>query len=237
MRALVGAAAVTAGAAAGVASVTWAVRGRSSRVFGPSVWRGNPRGRAIALTFDDGPSRATPAILDILADYGVAATFFQCGRNVERAPELALAVCAGPHEIGNHSFSHPNFALTRPTFIGDEFQRAQDAIAEATSRKPALMRPPYGVRWFGFRDMQWELGLTCVMWTVIGCDWRLPARQIAGRVLAGARPGAIVCLHDGQATLPGPDRSQTIEAVRRIVPSLLEKGYHFETVSTLLCRN
>jgi peptidoglycan/xylan/chitin deacetylase (PgdA/CDA1 family) len=234
MRALVGAAAVTAAALGGM---TWAVRGRSSQVFGPSVWRGNPVGKAIALTFDDGPSNATPAILDVLAGYGVAATFFQCGRNVERTPELARAVCDGPHEIGNHSFSHPNFALARPTFIRDEFQRAQDAIVEATSRKPALTRPPYGVRWFGFRDMQRELGLTCVMWTVIGCDWRLPAPQITARVLAGAGPGAIVCLHDGQATLPNPDRSQTIEAVRRIVPSLLEKGYHFETVSTLLCRN
>src|SRR6185437_14164573 len=110
MRALLGAAAVT-GATAGMA---WAVRGRSSRVFGPSVWRGKPGRKTIALTFDDGPSPATQSILDILAAWRVPATFFQCGENVLRAPDMSLAVCAGPHEIGNHSHSHPNFALKRP---------------------------------------------------------------------------------------------------------------------------
>jgi peptidoglycan/xylan/chitin deacetylase (PgdA/CDA1 family) len=234
MRALLGASTLAMTAAAGMA---WAVRGRSSQVFGPSVWRGEPRGKSIALTFDDGPSSATETILDILAAYRVPATFFQCGRNVVRAPALSQAVCAGPHELGNHSYSHPNFALGRPTFIGDEFRRAQDAIAKFTSRTPILMRPPYGVRWFGFREMQERLGLTCVMWSVIGLDWKLPAARIADRVLTRARDGAIVCLHDGRGTLKDPDVAQTVEAVRRIVPSLLEKGYHFETVSTLLCRN
>jgi peptidoglycan/xylan/chitin deacetylase (PgdA/CDA1 family) len=216
--------------------MTWAVRGRSSQLFGPSVWRGDPRRKTIALTFDDGPSSATLAILDILAQYKIPATFFQCGRNVERTPELTHAVSAGRHEIGNHSYSHPNFALARPSFIAGEFDRAQNAITKVTARTPTLLRPPYGVRWFGFREMQQQLSLTCVMWSVIGIDWKLQAPQISERVLAGARAGAIICLHDGQATLPDPDRSQTIEAVRRIVPSLLEKGYHFETVSPLLCR-
>jgi peptidoglycan-N-acetylglucosamine deacetylase len=216
--------------------MAWAVRGRSSQVFGPSAWRGKPGRKSIALTFDDGPSPATAAILDILASYRVPATFFQCGRNVERAPELSRAVGAGPHEIGNHSHTHPNFALKRPPYIVGEFQRAQAAIAEATSKAPALMRPPFGVRWFGFREMQERLQLMCIMWTVIGLDWKLTAPRIAERVLSQARDGAIVCLHDGRGTLKDPDAGPTIEAVRRIVPSLLEKGYHFETVSQLLCR-
>jgi peptidoglycan/xylan/chitin deacetylase (PgdA/CDA1 family) len=206
-------------------------------VFGPSVWRGDPRRRTIALTFDDGPSTATPAILEILASYGLPATFFQCGRNVERTPDLTRAVAAGPHEIGNHSYSHANLALARPSFIAGEFHRAQNAVAKVTSSTPTLMRPPYGVRWFGFREMQQRLSLTCVMWTVIGGDWKLRAAQITPLVLAGTSPGAIICLHDGQGTVANPDRSQTIEAVRRIIPALLEKGYHFETVSRLLCRN
>jgi peptidoglycan-N-acetylglucosamine deacetylase len=236
MRALVGASAAATTAAA-VAGMAWAVRGRSAQVFSPAAWRGVPGGRSLALTFDDGPSPATPAILDILAAYRIPATFFECGENVQRAPALTRAVCGGPHEIGNHSYSHPNFALRRPTFIGDEFRRAQDIIAEATSGTPTLMRPPYGVRWFGFREMQQRLGLTCVMWSIIGLDWKLPARRIAERVLSRARDGAIVCLHDGRGTLKDPDVTQTIEAVRRIIPALLEKGYHFETVSRLLCRN
>jgi peptidoglycan/xylan/chitin deacetylase (PgdA/CDA1 family) len=70
---------------------------------------------------------------------------------------------------------------------------------------------------------------------VIGCDWKLGAPAIAERVLAGACDGAIVCLHDGRGTLETPDIGATIEAVRRIVPALLDQGYHFEIVSQLLC--
>ena len=220
---------------AAVAGMAWAVRGRSSAVFGPSVWRGRPGRKALALTFDDGPSPATWQILDILGRYNVPATFFQCGANVARAPELSRAVAAARHEIGNHSYTHPNFALTRPSFIADEFRRAQDAICEATSIAPVLMRAPYGVRWFGFREMQHRLALRGVMWSVIGLDWKLPAPAVAWRICAQAHDGDIVCLHDGRATLENPDASATVEAVRRIVPRLLEKGYHFETVSQLLC--
>jgi peptidoglycan/xylan/chitin deacetylase (PgdA/CDA1 family) len=223
------------GVSAAAAGMAWAVRGRSSQVFGPSVWHGKPGHKTIALTFDDGPSPATLEILNILAAYKAPATFFQCGVNVRRAAEISQAVCSGPHELGNHSDTHPNFALTRPDFIGEEFLRAQEAIARVTSRTPALMRPPYGVRWFGFRQMQERLKLKCVMWTVIGRDWKLAAPEIEACVLAGAKDGAIVCLHDGRGTLEGPDARQTVEAVRRILPALLAKGYHFETVSELVC--
>jgi peptidoglycan/xylan/chitin deacetylase (PgdA/CDA1 family) len=226
--------AVTAAAAAGMA---WAVRGRSSTVFGPSVWRGKPGRSAIALTFDDGPSPATIQILDILAQYKAPATFFQCGENVLRAPALSQAVCGGPHEIGNHSQTHPNLALRPAEEIVEEFARAQQAIFQATSRTPTLMRAPYGVRWFGFREMQQSLGLTGVMWTVIGRDWKLPAAAIAARVLSNTADGAIICLHDAREMQKDPDVRETIEAVRRIVPALLGQGYHFETVSQLMAGN
>ena len=214
--------------------MSWAVRGRSSEVFGPSVWRAKPGNKTVALTFDDGPSAATPEILKILAQYGVPATFFQCGVNVLRAPELTLATHSAGHEIGNHSHTHPNFALKRPSFIADEFVRAQDVIASCTGVVPTLLRAPYGVRWFGFRAMQERLGLRGVMWTVIGRDWKLGAPAIANRILSHVTSGAIVCLHDGRGTLKDLDAGNTIEAVRRIVPSLLENGYHLETVSRLL---
>jgi peptidoglycan-N-acetylglucosamine deacetylase len=223
------------GAGSAVAAMAWAVRGRSSRVFGPSVWHGPPGRKAIALTFDDGPSPSTPAILDILASYRIPATFFQCGVNVLRLPALSRVVREAGHEIGNHSHTHPNFALKSASFIQDDFARAQTAISEAITEPPTLMRPPFGVRWFGFREMQARLKLRSVMWTVIGRDWKLGAPAIAERVLAGACDGAIVCLHDGRGTLETPDINATIEAVRRIVPALIEKGYHFETVSQLTC--
>ena len=220
---------------AAAAGMSWAVRGRSSSVFGPSVWRGDAGRKAIALTFDDGPTRGTAEILDILAGYGVSATFFQCGENVLRAPELSQAASDSGHEVGNHSHTHPNFAFARQSFIEDEFLKAQAAIANANAGTPVLMRAPYGVRWFGFGEMQHRLGLLGVMWSVIGRDWKLPAQAIASRVLSRVSDGGIICLHDGRGTRKDPDISSTIEAVRHIVPALLARGYHFETVSQLLC--
>src|SRR5580693_8052181 len=113
------------GLSAGAAFLAWAVRGRSATVFGPSVWRGTARRRSIALTFDDGPSEGTPAILDILAQYRVSATFFQVGANVDRLPELARAVLAAGHVIGNHSYTHPLFCFRTPAFIAADLRRAQ----------------------------------------------------------------------------------------------------------------
>jgi peptidoglycan/xylan/chitin deacetylase (PgdA/CDA1 family) len=222
-------------AATTISAMAWAVRGRSSSVFGPSVWRAAPGRKAIALTFDDGPTPATPEILDILARYNVPATFFQIGSQVLSFPDIARAVVTAGHETGNHSHTHPNFALTRPTFIHAEFERAQEAIRHHTGQTPRFMRAPFGVRWFGFREMQKRLGLTGAMWSIIGLDWKLPAKAIAHRVVSGVSGGDIICLHDGRGTLKDSDITATIEAVRRIVPSLLEKGYYFETVSQLIC--
>lgn len=215
--------------------MAWAVRGRSSSVFAPSDWRGPGGRRAIALTFDDGPAPGTREILDILAEYKARATFFQCGENVLRHPEIARSVSGAGHEIGNHSHSHPNSALKSTAFIHAEFARAQQVIGECTGRMPALVRAPFGVRWFGFREMQRRLGLRGVMWSVIGRDWKLAPDVVVRRVLSAAFDGAIVCLHDGRGTLKNPRTDATVEAVRRIVPALMERGYHFETVSQLLC--
>src|SRR4051812_34693810 len=92
---------------AAVILMAWAVRGRSSSLLAPSVWRGPAHRRAIALTFDDGPSEATPRLLAILAAHNVRATFFLCGANVRRLPEIARAIRRAGHELGNHTDTHP----------------------------------------------------------------------------------------------------------------------------------
>src|SRR3569832_2035335 len=94
-------------AAAAAASLAWAVRGRSAGVFGRSCWRGSRSRPSIALTFDDGPSEGTGQLLEVLERYGVPATFFQCGANVDRLPAAAREAAAAGHEIGNHTYSHP----------------------------------------------------------------------------------------------------------------------------------
>lgn len=217
------------------ALMAYGVRGRSSTLFGPSVYRGPASRRAIAFTFDDGPSESTPDLLRLLADHDVPATFFQCGANVERLTEIAREVARQGHEIGNHSHTHPKFCFRGSGFMRNELARAQTAIENATQVSPVLFRAPFGVRWPGLRGAQQSLNLLGVMWTVIGRDWVLAAEGIVRRVLPKIENGAIVCLHDGRDLSVRPDVGSTIEAVRRLIPILKAEGYRFETVSQLLC--
>jgi peptidoglycan-N-acetylglucosamine deacetylase len=220
---------------AGAGVFAHAVRGRSSQLFGPSVWRGAAHRRAIALTFDDGPSESTPALLETLHEFGASATLFQCGVNVRRLPEIARHAHAAGHEIGNHSETHLMSCFRAASTIESDFSRAQDTFQQTLGIRPSLVRPPFGVRWFGYRTMQQRLSLLNIMWTVMGRDWKLPASAIATRILTAAQNGAIVCLHDGRECSANPDIRDTLEALKRILPALLERGYHFETVSQILC--
>lgn len=224
-----------AGVCAAAGLMAWAVRGRSSRVFGPSVWRGPQDRRAVALTFDDGPSESTPRILEILARHGVPATFFLIGANVERLPTVARAVVDAGHAIGNHSQTHPLLSLRSRRFIEHELRQAQETIEGHTGQRPDWFRAPYGVRWFGLAPVQQRLGLTGVMWTVIGYDWKLRADAIVKRVAGAIGNGAIVCLHDARELQVQPDIGETVEALRRLVPMLLDQGYTFETIGRLIC--
>jgi peptidoglycan/xylan/chitin deacetylase (PgdA/CDA1 family) len=219
-------------AAAGVTA--YAVRARSATLFGPSVWRGDRSRRAVALTFDDGPSEATPRVLEILSRYGVRATFFQCGANARRLPRIAREVAAEGHEVGNHSYSHAPFYFRGAGFIAGEIGRAQSAIADAAGCIPEYFRAPYGARWFGLRQAQERFGLLGVMWTTLGLDWKLPAARVAARLARGASNGAIFCLHDGRELRPDPDLSGTLGALRRVIPQLLGQGYRFEPVGRIL---
>jgi peptidoglycan/xylan/chitin deacetylase (PgdA/CDA1 family) len=154
---------------------------------------------------------------------------------VERLPEVARAVLAAGHEIGNHSWSHARLYLRPRSFIEDEIGRAQEVIAEATGVLPRLYRAPYGVRWFGLRPVLRRYGLLGVMWTAIASDWRLGAAGIARRLLGAASNGAIFCLHDGRVLAAKPDIRSTLGALRSMLPELHARGFEFTTVSELIC--
>src|SRR5579863_170199 len=216
--------AATGVALAGAGFMAWAVRGRAARVFGDSVWRGSAAQPCVALTFDDGPSESTPELLAILDRHRVPATFFMCGRNVQRCPSIAREVVAAGHEAGNHSDSHPRFDFKSPEFIDRELAAAQEIILSATGATPRWFRAPYGVRWFGLAAVQRRLGLTGAMWTVIGRDWRWPPARVGARLVQGATQGAILCLHDGRLLHPNPDIRSTIEAVKQTIPRLQDRG-------------
>jgi peptidoglycan/xylan/chitin deacetylase (PgdA/CDA1 family) len=224
-----------AGVCAASGLMAWAVRGKSSGILGPSVWRGRSDHRAIALTFDDGPSESTPHLLDVLARYGVTATFFQCGANVRRLPHVARDVHDAGHTIGNHSYSHPLFSFRSQQFIETELRLTQEIIGEHTGAHPRWFRAPYGVRWFGLGPVQRRLRLIGAMWTVLGRDWKLGAGAVVERVRRRISSGAILCLHDGRELRTRPDISVTLDAVRHLVPVLLDQGYEFETIGRLIC--
>ena len=214
--------------------LAYAVRGRSAQIFGRSIYRGDRSRRAIALTFDDGPSEATPLVLEILKKHNVRATFFMCGQNVERLPHIARAVAEAGHEIGNHSDTHPRFDFCSGEFIYRELATAQEKIARATGVTPRLFRAPYGVRWFGVRSAQERLHLTGVMWTLIARDWVWPAERIASLLETRAGAGEIVCLHDGRTTQTNPDIHATIDALETALPKLHHRALAFETVSDIV---
>ena len=144
----------------------YAVAAPGSQWLGRTLVRGSRAARKIALTFDDGPSEATPLVLDVLSRAGIRATFFLCGQNVERFPEHARRIAEEGHEIGNHTYSHPYFLWKTPGRIAWEIDRAQNVIASQTGQRPRLFRPPYGFRWFGLFPILHRRDLTAVMWSV-----------------------------------------------------------------------
>ena len=222
-------------ACASAALLAYAVRGKSATLLAPSVHKGPSTRTAIALTFDDGPSESTPELLEILDRYQTPATFFQCGANVRRLPDIARAVLHAGHEIGNHTENHAPLYPRSAAFIYGELAAAQQSIVEATGTRPRYFRPPYGARWFGLRAAQKKLGLQGIMWSCIAQDWRLSTERIVSRVNGNLFSGSIHCLHDGRITQPRPDVRPMLEAVRAIVPEALDRGFEFVTISELLC--
>jgi peptidoglycan/xylan/chitin deacetylase (PgdA/CDA1 family) len=221
---------VLAGAAGFVAYAAACPR---ARVWAPGFHRGPREGRDLALTFDDGPSNETPRFLDLLAEYELRATFFVCGANVERRPELARRVVAEGHEIGNHTQNHPCLLGLPAARVREEVLRAQSGIEDATGVSPRLFRPPFGIRAPSLPAVLAEASLLAVHWTVIGNDWKWPSYRIAARVLDGAGPGGIICLHDGYGVAPVADRGETLDALEQTLPLLLHQGYRMVTASEM----
>lgn len=222
-------------AAAGLTA--WAVRGRSARLLGPSVWRGPAKRRAIALTFDDGPSESTPQLLALLAQHRAKATFFVCGHHARRLPHIIRQAIREGHEIGNHTDTHEALYLRGTAFIQEQLARSQESIEIVAGVKPKLFRPTYGARWFGLREAQKNLGLTCVMWSAIARDWILDGPSVAERLGRRTKPGAIMCLHDGRDLQHNPDIHSTLQALELLLPRWVAAGYELVTVSELLQGN
>jgi peptidoglycan/xylan/chitin deacetylase (PgdA/CDA1 family) len=200
---------------------TYAVR---SQWLGRTDWHGRRDTKAIALTFDDGPSHDTDRILDILAEHNLRATFFLIGRQVERFPQAARRIATEGHTVGNHSYSHPIYLYRSPSETHRQLKQAQEVISEATGIRPVFARPPCGVRTPAYFSGARSLGLRTVQWDVSGFDWKgNPPRIIARNVLRRVRAGSIILLHDGDSESKH-DRRATAEALPLIITGLLSRG-------------
>ncbi|HLJ68306.1 MAG TPA: polysaccharide deacetylase family protein [Chloroflexota bacterium] len=202
----------------------------SARGVTPAVLSAGPAVRpAIALTFDDGPSPYTPAILALLRRYGAQATFFVIGRQVPEFRAIARAEIAAGDEIGDHTFTHPDLLALPNAGILFELQETQHEIEAATGRRAFWFRPPYGAIDARVAGLAASVGLQSITWSVDPRDWSRPGVSwIVTTVLANARPGSVVLFHDG-----GGDRSETVAALAQVLPDLRARGYHFVTLHQL----
>src|ERR1043166_5977099 len=203
---------------------------RNSWLFGRPIARLTTHGRAVALTFDDGPNPdATPIVLDALAASGVRATFFILGRHAERWPDLVRRVAAEGHALGNHGYYHRKLHFKSPAYVRRDLELGTQAIAQACGARPRFFRAPHGFRSPWVTPIARSLGQRTVGWSLGVWDSDRPgADVIADRTVSGAEPGSILLLHDGDGYDPHGDRMQTAQAVPSIVDCLLSAGYRFE---------
>jgi peptidoglycan/xylan/chitin deacetylase (PgdA/CDA1 family) len=204
---------------------------------GPIDWlmrtvRHAPRDRqVVALTFDDGPDPVrTPALLDALAELDAPATFFVLGDVVDANVEIMQRMTREGHEVGNHTYCHRYLPLARSRSVERELRATDRAVERATGVVPVLARPPWGGRspWTvrAFRRLAKRL----VLWDVNSYDWKgKPASEVVERVLARARAGSIILMHEARE-----GGEVTVEAVRLLVPALRARGFELVTVSTAM---
>jgi peptidoglycan-N-acetylglucosamine deacetylase len=223
-------------AAAGMATAGWASMAPRSQLFGKTFTGVGPGSRQIALTYDDGPNDPhTMRLLDVLDRHGVKATFFMIGRYVRQKPEIARAVAAAGHVIGNHTFTHPNLIFAGGGETERQLQECEQALSEVVGEHSALFRPPFGGRTPRTLGVARTRGLQTVMWSVTGFDWSAKsAEAIESKVTKHVRGGDVILLHDGGHLAMGADRSFTVTATDRLIARYKGEGCEFVTVAEML---
>ena len=183
----------------------------------------------IAMTFDDGPhATLTPKLLDLLAARKIKVTFFVLGECVEQNVDILRRAAREGHEIGNHSWSHPQLNKMSDEAVRSQLRRTDDLIKSVTGKRPTLFRPPYGA--ITARQKKWihdEFGYQIILWDVDPLDWKEPGpATVANRILKETRSGSIVLSHD--------IHRGTVEAMPSTLEQLAAKHFKFVTVSELI---
>lgn len=197
------------------------------------VSQAGPENKEVALTFDDGPSSYTGAILDTLKKYHASATFFTLGNQVSSFPLAMQRAVAEGHVIANHTWDHQDLTRLGPKDIRGEMSTQIDGVTGKKLPAPKLFRPPYGAVNDQVVAEARRQGMLTVLWSVDTNDYKLPAPDaMTAQVLAEVQPGAIVLMHDG-----GGDRTTTSDALPMIIKGLRKAGYKMVTVPQLLLDN
>jgi peptidoglycan/xylan/chitin deacetylase (PgdA/CDA1 family) len=179
--------------------------------------------KCVALTFDDGPGPYTLTLLRHLAAYHAHATFFVVGQNVAARPDVVRQEVAAGHEVGNHTWSHPDLTRLSAAAIRSQLARTDRAVKAAAGIVPDVVRPPYGAVNGRVRR---QTGRPFVLWSVDTLDWRYRSSARVARVsLRQVRPGSVILFHDIHPT--------TVKALPKVLKGLAKRGYHFVTISEL----
>ncbi len=202
------------------------------------IIRNGPRNRKnVAITFDDGPSKYTKKILDVLKKEKVKATFFLVGKHAEKYPDVARRIAGEGHEIGSHSYEHIQLSLrTAKTLVG-QIDKSETAIKKITGKKPKYFRPPRGTYDQKLRALLVEMGYKITLWSVSTHDWRNPGTDaIVSRATRNLKNGDIILLHDSGGLLKseGMSRQQTIDALPTIIKKIKKKKLRAVRISELL---
>jgi peptidoglycan/xylan/chitin deacetylase (PgdA/CDA1 family) len=222
--------------ALGAVGLTWggcayAALWPESQIFGKTLTAPRKPGE-LALTFDDGPNPAwTPHLIDLLAKHNVRATFFMVGSFAKAERALARRVAAAGHLIGNHSWSHPNLALTPAQQVTEELTRTSDTLQQIIGAPVQFFRPPFGARRpFVLRTAR-RLGMTPVTWNAMTTDWETPSADAIAQRLARTIDGlerrgwaANIVLHDGGHRGLGANRGPSVAAAGQLIEKY--KGNH-----------
>ncbi len=183
--------------------------------------------KCVALTFDDGPGKYAGTLLDTLKKYDAKATFFLEGQYVKSRPSYVKRMVAEGHELGNHSYKHPDFTKLTAPAIRSEIQRTNDEIKKAAGVEPKLLRPPYGMSDLTTSEVAAEFGMPIILWTGGSADWSSKNEEaIKKQTLKVAKQNSIVLMHDWV--------KQTVDAMPSIIRTLQKNGYHLVKVSDIV---
>jgi len=194
----------------------------------PHVYRQGPGdGRYVAITFDDAPTPDTGELLAVLDSLDVRATFFVEGEFASWRPSLLQDIVNAGHEIGNHTYNHPNVTKVNDETLADELDSTNELIQTLTGVIPHLFRPPGGHYDSRVSDAAYASEMVTVLWSVNTSDYKgISSSEICSRVVTNVRPGAIILLHDGV--------DNTRRALPSIVNRLRERGYTIVTVGEMI---